>query len=131
MAMALKKLTPEEMRKWRTNQPRQSFGQAQGQVKKSLASDTAFSRTSIPLPPGTTIARRPLWAGTWTWIEGQWINDEDFEAVVEIGRLGLKDVSVTETPSAGRMCRELRMGGCAQTGFASWSGMWVHKKHQD
>ena len=34
-------------------------------------------------------------------------------------------VQVTETAAAGRLCRELRMGGSQQCGFSDWRGTWV------
>ena len=33
-------------------------------------------------------------------------------------------VTVTETPSSGRMCRELKMGGSIHCGLNPWSGQW-------
>jgi len=34
-------------------------------------------------------------------------------------------VLVEETPSAGRFCKELQMGGHAICGFQPWRGVWV------
>jgi hypothetical protein len=33
-------------------------------------------------------------------------------------------VVVAETPTSGRFCRALRMGGCAQMGYGPWKGKW-------
>lgn len=33
-------------------------------------------------------------------------------------------VTVTETPTSGRRCDQLKMGGSLQCGYADWSGTW-------
>lgn len=38
-----------------------------------------------------------------------------------------RTVIVTETPTSGRRCDELRMGGSSECGYATWSGMWLPK----
>jgi len=66
---------------------------------------------------------------------GQW--EYTREIVVEIRMIGefrnridrhklrfTKSVTVTETSGAGRLCRELQMGGHALCGFKPWSGQW-------
>jgi len=45
-------------------------------------------------------------------------------AIDPASRFATKRVIVTETPGAGRLCRELRMGGSAIVGFDPWSGLW-------
>lgn len=35
-----------------------------------------------------------------------------------------KIVEVTETPTSGRRCDQLKMGGSLQCGYADWSGTW-------
>lgn len=61
---------------------------------------------------------RPTHAGEW-----EWRPKCLFYAGVTYDGLWMS-VLVTETPAAGRLCAELRMGGSAQCGLPDWSGEW-------
>lgn len=67
----------------------------------------------------STAQHMPTEAGLWMW------RRFDFSKypLLSICR-PLIPVLVTETPAAGRLCRELRMGGSAHCGLAPWSGQW-------
>lgn len=36
----------------------------------------------------------------------------------------LSYVTVEESPTIGRVCHELKQGGCAQCGYSDWNGAW-------
>jgi len=82
-------------------------------------------RKQIPLP-------MPDRAGEWTvtWMSAskkamsEWTIDQANGIHYPPPKPPVVRVLVTETPGAGRMCRELRMGGSALVGFAPWSGEW-------
>lgn len=74
------------------------------------------------------ITDRPTCAGEWIFT-GSYVEHVAGRGYDEWGWweliVGLdKRVLVTETPGAGRICRELRMGGHALCGLAQWSGRW-------
>jgi len=56
---------------------------------------------------------RPTYAGPWV-VDAPWD--------LPMGTLLL--VVIEESPTMGRYCRTLYMGGCAQMGYADWSGTW-------
>lgn len=63
--------------------------------------------------------RAPDKAGNWLFTEFWPENEDEPQPVAKL-------VVVDETLSAGRLCKELQMGGHAQCGFDDWSGMWLH-----
>lgn len=66
-------------------------------------------------------------AGEWEWLPPITMGRHLFTTLLfseKITALGWNRVAVTETPTGGRMCKELRMGGSAMCGFAPWSGSW-------
>lgn len=69
----------------------------------------------------------PDCAGEWEWIPDD-INPKMMANLKKMAKsIGLSvwwTVTVTENPTSGRMCKELRMGGSALCGFADWSGEW-------
>lgn len=49
-----------------------------------------------------------------------------------VGEIGTwREVVVVETAASGRYCRELKMGGHAQLGYAHWSGYWAKANGDD
>ncbi len=67
---------------------------------------------------------RPTSAGEWLWKpEGQNAPEQALIAYFCSSETFIP-VLVTETPSAGRIYQELRMGGHALCGFKPWSGIW-------
>lgn len=62
------------------------------------------------------------WDFSWHGLSNEWL----FMALCFGPRQADKTrrVLVTETPAAGRLCRELGMGGSIHCGLAPWSGQW-------
>ena len=59
----------------------------------------------------TTSPSAPTHAGSWLYYETE--------------KSPHRTVTVTESPTSGRRCDELRMGGSHECGYAAWSGIWL------
>jgi hypothetical protein len=77
---------------------------------------------------GPAITDRPTSAGKWEWRRvfsfkvHPIFQPHIFPTDTLIGEW--HPVLITETPAAGRLCRELNMGGSIHCGLAPWSGQW-------
>jgi len=66
----------------------------------------------------------PTSAGQWEYTRPVMVTITGGDVTTRKTHQVTKRVTVTETSGAGRLCRELQMGGHALCGFKPWSGQW-------